>query len=259
MIRYFTLLLLILLLMQLPSCKTREKIVYFQTNFPDSTSFNCYSPTLKADDFISIQIFGEDMNAVAPFNLPIEGISQGGNNGYLNGNPSTLGYLIDENGFVKMPFLGEIKLGGYTRYEAVSILEQKLSEYLSNPVVLIQILNYKITVLGDVQKPGTYKIPNERITILEAIGLAGDLNLTGERKNVSVIREVEGKKIRYNVDLTSSDLFDSPVYYLTQNDVVYVEPNSAARTTSTIWRTSGSIFISLSSLIITTITLITRK
>jgi polysaccharide export outer membrane protein len=109
-----------------------------------------------------------------------------------------------------------------------------------------------------VRAPGTYNIPNERITVLEAIGLAGDLRLTGLRNNVLVIRDENGKKTEYRLDLTSKSVFASPAYYLTQNDVVYVEPNSAARSESTIWRTTGSIFISLTSLVITTITLIIR-
>ncbi|MFN5031728.1 MAG: polysaccharide export protein, partial [Flavobacteriia bacterium] len=110
----------------------------------------------------------------------------------------------------------------------------------------------------DVRAPGTYKIPNERITLLEAIGLAGDLKMTGQRTNVLVIRDINGRKAEYRIDLTSQDLFNSPVYYLSQNDVVYVEPNVTARTESTIWRTTGPIFISLTSLIVTTITLLTR-
>jgi len=159
---------------------------------------------------------------------------------------------------VIMPFIGEIKLGGLNRMEAIQLIQSKLSEYLKNPVVQIQILNYKVTVLGDVRAPGTYKIPNERITLLEAIGLAGDLKMTGQRTNVLVIRDINGRKAEYRIDLTSQDLFNSPVYYLSQNDVVYVEPNVTARTESTIWRTTGPIFISLTSLIVTTITLLTR-
>jgi polysaccharide export outer membrane protein len=120
-------------------------------------------------------------------------------------------------------------------------------------------LNYKITVLGDVRTPGTYTIPNERITIIEALGLAGDLKPTGERKNVLVIREVAGKKVEFRVDLTSKAIFSSPVYYLRQNDVVYVQPNLTALSESSFVRATGGIFLSLTSLIVTTIALITRK
>ncbi len=246
--------------LSLNSCKTKEKLVYFHKTISDTTaaSYTNYTPIFKSDDFLSIIVTGEEPDAVTPFNLPTAGIPQTVNNGYTMGNPAPYGYLIDANGMVIMPFIGEIKLGGLSRMEAIQLIQSKLSEYLKNPVVQIQILNYKVTVLGDVRAPGTYKIPNERITLLEAIGLAGDLKMTGQRTNVLVIRDINGRKAEYRIDLTSKDLFNSPVYYLSQNDVVYVEPNVTARTESTIWRTTGPIFISLTSLIVTTITLLTR-
>ncbi|MDX1653554.1 MAG: polysaccharide export protein, partial [Brumimicrobium sp.] len=124
--------------------------------------------------------------------------------------------------------------------------------------VSIQIQNFKVTVLGDVQSPGTFTIPNERITIIEAIGIAGDLKMTGNRKNLLVLRDRNGVKTEYRIDLTSKNVLNSPVYYLEQNDVIYVEPNAAARSTGTFWRTSGGIIISLTSLVITTVVLITK-
>ena len=142
--------------------------------------------------------------------------------------------------------------------DATVLLKEKLSAYINNPVVNIQILNFKVTVLGEVNTPGTFKIPNERITILEALGLAGDLKITGVRKNVLVIRDNNGEKEEFRVNLTDRELFNSPIYYLQQNDVVYVEPNAASRSNSTIWKTTGGVFISLTSLIITTIVLIVK-
>ncbi|HNQ20114.1 MAG TPA: SLBB domain-containing protein, partial [Bacteroidales bacterium] len=139
-----------------------------------------------------------------------------------------------------------------------AMLENKYANYLQHPIVNIHIENFKITVLGEVNHPGTFKIPNERITILEAIGLAGDLKIAGERKNVLVIRDNDGIKTEYRVDLTSTDILYSPVYYLEQNDVVYVEPNYTARRQATVWRTEGSLFISLTSLIVTTLSIIFR-
>jgi polysaccharide export outer membrane protein len=113
-------------------------------------------------------------------------------------------------------------------------------------------------VLGDVKAPGTFKIPNERITLLEAIGLSGDLKMSGERENVMVIRDSCGVKKEYRVNLTTNEVFSSPVYYLQQNDVVYVQPNAAARSEGTFWRATGPILISVSSLVVTTIAIITR-
>ncbi len=244
--------------LQLSSCKTREKLVYFQTKSDSLIVQSNFSPVLQVDDFLSIQVTSVDPETVVAFNLPNE-LSQTAQNGYLQGMPAGKGYLIDADGTVNLPVIGVFTLAGLTRKEATIQLQKKMEEFTKQPIVHIQILNFKITVLGDVRSPGTYKIPNERITILEAIGLAGDLNTTGERKNVLVIREEAGKKVEYRLDLTNTAVFGSPVYYLNQNDVIYVEPNFTARSTSSFIRATGSIFLSLTSLIITTITLITLK
>ena len=248
----------IILVNYLSSCSTHNKIVYFQNKSVDSLWHQSnYTPTLKTDDFLSILITADDPEAAAAFNFP-PGTQQNFNNGYVIGNPAIIGYLVNANGEIKLPIIGSLKVAGLNRMEATSLIEGKLKEYIKNPVVNIQIQNYKVTVLGDVRNPGTFKIPNERMTVLEAIGLAGDLRMTGNRKNVLVIRDENGKKTEYRLDLTSKDIFSSPAYYLTQNDVVYVEPNSTAQSESTLWRTTGPIFISLTSLVVTTITLVFR-
>jgi len=247
------------LVLAFSSCATKERMVYFQEeNMSDTTNVQeSYSPVFKKDDFISVIVTADDPEAAVPFNFPVEGNDRAMyNNGYTTGNPVRKGYLIDENGDVSLPVIGKIHLAGISRSEAVDMLEKTYSEYLDNPVVNMHIENFKITVLGDVVKPGTFKIPNERITILEAIGLAGDLQITGERKNILVIRERNGKQITHRVNLTSDDVLNSPVYYLEQNDVVYVEPNAARRSQGTFWRTSGSILISVTSLIVTTLSII---
>ena len=241
------------------SCSTREKIVYFQDEVSDSLKVcqSNYTPIFKADDFLSVLVTADDPEAATAFNFP-QGTQQNFNNGYIVGNPSMVGYLVNSNGEIKLPVIGTVKVAGLNRMIATSLIEEKLKEYIKNPVVNIQIQNYKVTVLGDVRNPGTFKIPNERMTVLEAIGLAGDLKMTGSRKNVLVIRDENGKKTEYRLDLTSRSLFSSPAYYLTQNDVVYVEPNTTARSESTLWRTTGPIFISLTSLVVTTATLLFR-
>lgn len=239
------------------SCNTHKKLVYFQEKI-EGPGLTNYTPTLKTDDFISIVVTGENPDAVVAFNMPLINGINSSSSGYRQGNPERLGYLIDANGFVQFPILGNVALAGLNRIEAINLIQEKLSEYLNNPVVNIQILNFKVTVLGEVNTPGTFKIPNERITVLEAIGLAGDLKITGVRKNVLVIRDNNGQKQEYRFNLTDKELFNSPIYYLQQNDVVYVEPNAASRSNSTIWKTTGSVFISLTSLVITTISLITK-
>ncbi|MFW5768041.1 MAG: polysaccharide biosynthesis/export family protein [Bacteroidota bacterium] len=248
-----------ILMMLFSSCATKERMVYFQDEkLADTVDIQkSYSPVFKKDDFISVIVTADDPEAAVPFNFPETGSERYmSNNGYTTGNPVRKAYLIDENGDVSLPVIGKLHLAGISRSQAVDTLEAIYSDYLSNPVVNIHIENFKITVLGDVAKPGTYKIPNERITILEAMGLAGDLNMTGERKNILVIRDNQGEDITYRIDLTSGDVLNSPVYYLEQNDVIYVEPNTAARSQGTFWRTSGSIFISVTSLIVTTLSIL---
>ncbi len=240
------------------SCRTAEKTVYFQPEEQDTTAIAAqsgFTPRFKVDDFLSVVITAEDPEAAAVYNLPP---NPSFNQGYQNGNPAPYGYLVNSKGEITLPILGTMIVAGKDRMQVESEIKQKLEGQLKNPTVLIQIQNFKVTVLGDVRTPGTFKIPNERITLLEAIGLAGDLRMTGVRNNILVIRDSNGVKTEYRVDLTSNEVFNSPAYYLEQNDVVYVEPNAAARSEGTIWRTTGGIFISLTSLIVTTIALIVR-
>jgi polysaccharide export outer membrane protein len=232
------------------------QLVYFQEGTASDTIASHYTPVFETDDFLSIVITAEDAESAKVFNLPQQTTAV--NNGYLTGNPVPYGYLVDASGQVHLPVLGKIKVVGKTRTEVVDTIESLLQEYLKSPTVQIQIQNFKVTVLGDVKNPGTFKIPNERITLIEAIGLAGDMRMSGVRNNVLVIRDSCGKKQEFRVDMTKKDFFSSPVYYLKQNDVVYIEPNAAARSEGTLWKTTGAIFISLTSLVITTIALITR-
>lgn len=247
-----------LILLSLPSCKLREKMVYFNSLPSDTIEVNentSFDVKLKVDDFVSIIVSDLDEESTAQFNMKVT-FNQ--ITGYSNGSNVLIGYLLDSDGMVNLPVIGQLKLAGLTKKEAVKLIEEKLKVYLKNPVVNITIQNYKVTVLGEVNMPGTFRIPNDRITILEAIGLAGDLKITGVRKNIIVIREVNGIKSRYKIDLTNPNLFSSPVYYLHQNDVVYVEPNYNSMANSTFIRSNGTIFISITSLILSTLILLTR-
>jgi polysaccharide export outer membrane protein len=244
----------------LSSCGTYNKLVYFQNgdNTEGKFSGESYTPVFQSDDLLSILIMSENSKDAEPFNLPVSFTSLSkSNNGYYNGIPSSGGYLIDSLGNISLPILGKIKVGGLNRMEATDLILKKLDDYLVNPAVQISILNFKITVLGDVRSAGTFKIPNERITILEALGLAGDLNITGNRKNILVIRNEGHTENNYRIDLTSNEMFTSPVYHLNQNDVVYVEPNRSKRLASTVGLKVGSLAVSLSSVVLTLIVLIT--
>ncbi len=238
------------------SCGTRRKMVYFQEGSSADSVAHHFTPVFEKDDFLSIIITAEDPESAKAFNLPQQTSTI--NYGYTTGNAVPYGYLVDSRGEIDLPILGKIMVAGKSRTELVDTIHTLLNGYLKNPTVQIQIQNFKITVLGDVKNPGTFKIPNERITLIEAIGLSGDMRMSGVRKNVLVIRDSCGIKREFRVDMTKKDLFSSPAYYLKQNDVVYVEPNVASRSEGTLWKTTGAIFISLTSLVITTIALITR-
>jgi polysaccharide export outer membrane protein len=238
------------LIVLLSGCKTREKVVYFN-ELKTSVDRAYSSPTLETGDFISVFVTCNDPLLAIPFNLPANAAPQTINNGYENGIPAQLGYLIDDKGQIILPVIGGVTIAGMTRNEACNHMRELLTAYLENPVVHIRILNFKVTVLGDVKKPGTFNVPNERITLLEALGVAGDLNITGVRDNVLVLRNENGKSVQYRVDLTQASLLESPVYYLKQNDVVYIEPNAAARFSSTLLKNSSSVSIPLISVILT--------
>ena len=205
----------------LVSCATKKDIVYFQNskNFETMVDTDTFTPRFKVNDIVSIYVSTFDPEASKPFNL----IKSTGTAGQL------IDYLIDIDGNIDFPVLGKIKLLGLTVEEAKELIKKKLSEgYLKDPIVNIRIQNFRISVLGAVNSPGSKVISGERVTLLEAIALAGDLSIQGRRDNILVIRDFNGTKTYTRVNLTNKEVFNSPVYYLTQNDVVYVEPNNAA-------------------------------
>lgn len=251
--RVLILSLVFLELFNLTSCGSKKDIVYFQNakDFETIVDTDTFTPRFKVNDIISIYVSALDLNAVKPFNL-VKGSEQGSNFEYVD-------YLIDIEGNIDFPVLGKIKLIGLTVEEAKELLKEKLSIYLDSPIINMRITNFRVTVLGEVTRPGTYFISGERATILECIGLAGDLTIKGQRKNVMVIRDFNGTKTYTRVDLTNKELFNSPVYYLTQNDVVYVEPNKSAVSNSN-FDSRISTAISIASILITsTVILLTRN
>lgn len=243
------------------SCKTRQKLVYFNSNTKTDTSQIIQASTFdfkfKTDDIVSIQVSGTDPELLKPFMM---NSSQGNNqDGYETGNASKDGYLIDQNGEINFPVIGKIKIGGLSRIQAIDLMTLKLKEYVNDPIVNLRVTNFKITVLGSVQHPGTFMIPNERITILEALGLCEDTKITGVRKNVLIVRETQNVKQEIRLDLTSKDIFSSPAYYLQQNDVVYVEPNNLERFSSTILKSSTGVVVSSVTVVLTALNIILNK
>lgn len=246
---------IILLCLFLFSCKTQKKTIYFQdsSQLKGTNNIN-FDPKIKISDLLSITILGIEPDAVKPFNIPNIGTAAIG--GYTQGAPSAPGFLVDLEGNIDFPVIGKIKVADLTRTEIISLLKSKLDLYIPNPTVLLKIVNFKITVIGDVKNPGTFTIPNERVTIFEAIGIAGDLLITGKRNNVKVIREIEGVKKEFIVDLTSAKVFDSPVYYLQQNDLLYIEPNRSKVNSSLINSSNVGLLLSGISILLTIFVLV---
>ena len=234
------------------SCKTQEKIAYYQnieTVLNNSESKN-YEVKMQPDDLLMIIVSSTDMEAAMPFNL--ESVLTPRVNGQADmGQRQVQMYLIDKEGNIEFPVLGTLKIGGLTKTEFVTSLKDKLKKYLKDPVINIRLMNFKVSVQGEVNRPGVVTSVTERLTLPEAISLAGDLTIYGKRNNIVVIRENQGVKEVKRIDITKSDFINSPYYYLQQNDLIYVEPNGARANSSTfnqnmpVWVSLTSVLISL--------------
>lgn len=245
------------------SCASRDKMAYYQDikNLPSSEMIN-YNPTLKADDLLLILVSSPVPETAKDFNLGTYTMSANGglanqNLDLAQGQIRHQTYLIDNKGFIQFPVIGNIKLGGLTREEALNVLNTSLKKYITDPIVNLRILNYKVTVQGEVVRPGTFSVVTERITLPEAISMAGDMTIYGKRDNVLVIREIDGKKTYNFVDMTKSEFINSPFYYLSQNDLVVVEPNKT-RINASVVGPNISVIISSLSLLITVVALLVR-
>ncbi|MBD1427284.1 polysaccharide biosynthesis/export family protein [Sphingobacterium arenae] len=238
------------------SCASKKNLVYFQ---PDSVELNTMyelnAPKLQPGDILAISVTADDVRATLPFNQVSP--YQGGTGTIQATNPFIPTYAIDANGEIDFPKVGKVKLAGKTRTQAMDMLRQEVGKYIVDPGVSMVVRNFRVTVLGEVARPGTFTIENDRVTILEALGLAGDMTIYGERNNVLIIREQDGKKEEFRLDLRKREAMNSPAYYLTQNDVVYVEPNGA-RIQNSKYSANTSIFVSVIGLIVTVISVATR-
>ena len=239
------------------SCASRKGVAYYQNidQLPNLENSASYETHLQPDDLLMIVVMAENPEVAAPSNLP--SVVMQSNTEFETQQLRMNSYLIDSNGFIQFPIIGAIKLGGLTRTEAVGKMNQELSKYITKPSVNLRILNFKITVQGEVTQPGVHNITSERITLAEALSLSGDLTVYGKRENILIIREKDGKKQATRVDITKADFLNSPYYYLSQNDIVYVEPNKT-KVNSSVVGPNTSIVISAVSLIVTIIALTVR-
>jgi polysaccharide biosynthesis/export protein len=180
-------------------------------------------PRIQEDDLLSITVTSLNPESNMLFNAGVL-MPSGGNSNMVVSNPINENYLVDKNGYINYPVLGQIDLKGMTKLEATKKMAELLNEYVQDPIVNIRFLNFKVTVIGEVQNPNTFIIPTEKVSILEALGLSGDMTPYGRRENVLIIREKDGVRTASRVNLNKTDILSSPYYYLQQNDIVYVEP-----------------------------------
>ncbi|MCO5949284.1 polysaccharide biosynthesis/export family protein [Mucilaginibacter flavidus] len=216
------------------SCADQKKYIYFQKNPGQSDTIDvakAYIPKIQPGDLLSI--YNTSLNpAASSFFNPLSGASSATDNSASTSNsgaspslaqPSANGLLVDAAGSVEIPIIGLVKVGGLTTSEARDTIKNRLKFYVKEPTVNVRFLNYKISVMGEVNHPSVYVIPNEKVTLPEAISMAGDLTIFGKRENVLVIRDNNGKKEFGRVNLNTREVFTSPYYYLRSGDVVYVE------------------------------------
>ncbi|GAB5563269.1 MAG: polysaccharide biosynthesis/export family protein [Winogradskyella sp.] len=235
---------LIFCLILLSSCASRKDVVYFQDEPLQEDSFDNKPQQIiyKPDDILTINVSAFDPQTVSAFNLPVVANDLSGGL-QAQGNFQQQTYLIDYNGDIEFPVLGKVRISGLTRPEATDMLVKRIAEYAKDPIVNIRLVNFTITIIGEVNNPGTFTIIDERITLLEALGMAGDLTIFGDRKTIKLIREVDGVKKFAEIDLTSINSINSPAYYLQQNDVIYIEPNNA-RIRSSTYNQNNAVLIS---------------
>lgn len=216
------------------SCTSYKHVPYFRDINENAAAekISNYKPLLiQSGDIISIHVSSLNPQADAVFNSSGEyRLDRASNtvstsdNSWDNIEP---GYLVDSEGLINLPYIGQIKVSRLTTKEIAVLIEKKLQDYFSNPIINVRILNFKVSILGDVKNPGVYHVQNEKITVTEALSLAGDLNITGIRTDLLLIREREGLRQYFHIDLTSKSLFNAPYYYLQNNDQIYVRPNRA--------------------------------
>ena len=255
---------LLLLPFLLAGCQSYKKVPYFQNvevvNEVEQQE-KLYDAKIMPKDLLTIVVSCTNPELAIPFNLTVAsnaGIAVS-TSSYVTTQPILQPYLVDNEGNINFPVLGELKLGGLTKKEAERLIIDKLKPYIKEtPIVTVRMVNYKISVLGEVARPGTFTINNEKVNLLEALAMAGDMTVWGVRDNVKLIREgADGKQEIVTLDLNKAETILSPYYWLQQNDIVYVTPNKAKARNSDIgnstslWFSATSILVSLASLLVT--------
>lgn len=252
---------LLLAILSFTSCVTQKQMIYFRevdSSTADSVNKVFESqidPVIKAGDALTITVSALDQEAVVPYNMPTMVFSSPGTD-QLSTTPSMQYYIVDAEGKIEFPVLGTLKVLGLKTTEVANMIEAKLGTQVKDPMVLVRLINAKVTVMGEVNRPGQYTMPNGRMTLLDALGAAGDLSPYGQRDNVLITRETNGKLEFCRLNLNSDELFTSPYYYLQQNDVIYVSPNKVRAINSTnvsLWLSMVSTLASTATVIVTVV------
>jgi polysaccharide export outer membrane protein len=247
--------------MMITGCGSSKNVAYFQNS--DSVNLDMskvlYDARIMPKDMLSITVNTTDPEASIPFNLTVATPQTVSLRTQSTTTAALQTYLVDNEGNIDFPLVGTLHLGGLTKGEAERLVLEKIKPYMSateNPIVTVRMINYKISVIGEVAHPGMFTVANEKISILEALAQAGDLTIYGVRDRVKLIREdATGKKEIHVLNLNDANIINSPYYYLQQNDIVYVEPNkvksqnSSVGSMTTLWFSATSILISLTSLL----------
>ncbi len=249
------------LCMTLGSCGSSKQIAYFQNadSLNYAASKGLFDAKIMPKDLLTITVSTTDPKAATPFNLSVTNTLNA--TGYLStGAGSLQTYLVDNDGFINFPVVGQLKVGGMTKRQCENYIRDKILPYMSkteNPIVTVKMASFKVTVAGEVKAPGVFNVDQEKISVIEALARAGDLTIYGKRGNVLLIREdATGEKSVHRLNLNDANLINSPYYYLQQNDYLYVEPNSvqaknsAIGSSTTIWISVVSILTSVASLVV---------
>lgn len=228
----------LVLLLLLGACSVPKDVTYFQ-GIDDLSADQLkkmgqvYHTPICPDDLLTITVTAWDPNVVTPFNPPTYAYST-----IVEGETavqfaqSLYTYLVDKDGYIDYPVLGRVKVGGLTKHELSEKLRADISKYIDDPLVKVSLVNFKVTILGEVNRPGTVTVRNDRVSILDVLGSVGDVTINANRTNILIVRDNNGAVERVRMDLTDPAIFASPYYYLQQNDVVYVEPNDAKKRNS---------------------------
>ena len=228
----------------LSSCSSsKESLTYFSNLSPEQTSGTIeggsYEITIIPDDELVITVTSLTPDATAPYNAPLAAISNRAEKLEATRQQTLQTYIVDQNGYISMPIIGKIKAAGLTTNQLCKQITDKVAQNVIDPYVRVQLLNYRVNVLGEVKSPGAIKVVKERYSILDALAEAGDLTPYGRRENVLLIREENGQRVYHRLNLNDAATLSSPYFYLRQNDVVYVEPNNVLKSNSRYSQDNG--------------------